>query len=74
MVTRYAGRRAKSKARQVFRKNRRKSKRSVLKKFANFVGKVTYKTAGRRKRRKSMGKRGRMSYTRRRRSRRSRRY
>lgn len=35
--------RAKRKARQVFRSNRRKPKRAVLKKFANFVGKVTYK-------------------------------
>ena len=41
----YAKKRASRKARQVFRQNKRKPKRSILKKFANFVGKVTYKTA-----------------------------
>ena len=40
---RYAKSRAKRKSRQVFRSNRKRSKLSVLRKFANFVGKATYK-------------------------------
>lgn len=39
---RYAKIRARSKARQIFRANRRKSKTAVLKKFSNFAGKVTF--------------------------------
>lgn len=32
-------------ARKVYRQNKRMPKKAVLKKFANFVGKTTYKTA-----------------------------
>lgn len=35
--------RAKRKARAIFRSNKKLPKRAVLKKFANFVGKSTYK-------------------------------
>ena len=53
---RYAKRRARTKSRQVFRQNIKKPKRSVVKKFANFVGKTTYKIAklGKTKRKKRM--------------------
>lgn len=57
--TRYAGLRAKIKARQVFKRNRRKSKRAVLKKFANFVGKVTFKVAKRTRKRKGLRRKSR---------------
>ena len=48
----YAKARARKKARQVYRTNIRKPKKAVVKKFANFVGKATFKTA-----RKSRGRR-----------------
>ena len=55
---RYAKRRASRKSKQVFRANKKLPKRVILKKFANFVGKATYKTAlkSRPKKRRSYGR------------------
>jgi hypothetical protein len=46
MATMYAKDRARSKSRKVYRSSLKNSKKTVAKKFANFVGKVTYKVAG----------------------------
>ena len=40
----YAKNRARTKSRQVYRTNKYKPKRAILKKFSNFVGKATYET------------------------------
>lgn len=54
---RIAGAAARRKSRAVYKQNRKKSKRQILKKFANFVGKVTYKTARKMRKSRRMGRR-----------------
>ncbi len=58
---------ANRKSKQVFRTNIRKPKRQVVKKFANFVGKVTFKVASRGMRRTSRRKGYRKGYKKKRR-------
>lgn len=41
----YAKNRARAKARKVYRQNIRMPKKSIVKKFANFVGKSTFESA-----------------------------